>query len=52
VVQSFTLPPPIGLSPDVLWIEIAPFARNFTKLAILEIETARLSEAALPDREG
>ncbi len=46
VVQSFALHPPIGLSPGVYRIEIAPFAGNATELAVLEIGATRLSEVA------
>ena len=49
VAQSFTLRPPIGLSPGSYRIEIAPFAGQSTELAALEIEATRLSEAASLD---
>jgi hypothetical protein len=52
VAQSFTLRPPIGLSPGVYRIGIAPSARDSTELAVLEIETTRLSEVASLDRGG
>lgn len=46
VAQTFTLRPPIGLSPGVYRIEIAPFAGQSTELTDLEIGATRLSEAA------
>ncbi len=45
-VQSLTLHPPIGLSPGVYRIELAPFAGNATELAVLEVEATRLAEVA------
>ncbi len=44
VAQPFTLRPPVGLSPGVYRIEIAPFAGSPTGLAAVEIGPTRLSE--------
>ena len=44
--QSFTLRPPVGLSPGVYRIEIAPFAGTIAELAVVEIGATQLSEVA------
>ncbi len=44
VAQPFTLRPPVGLSPGVYRIEIAPFAGSSVGLATVEIGPTRLSE--------
>ncbi len=46
VAQSFTLRPPVGLSPGIYRIEIAPFAGQSTELAALEIEPTCSDEIA------